>query len=115
MGMGEIEMNRTAELKEELKNIKPYTPNLIMGCVDTDFGLLTKQCLVQARLDERQRVLREFIEIIIKVKDNNPYPEDVFTGVTEEGLRGKAGNLAHRNCCDDLISEIKAELGESLE
>lgn len=87
-------MNRTEELKEEIKSIKPYSPNLLMGCVDINFGLLTKQCLTQARLDERQRALREELEFLeYQIKDKNK--------VLESSM-----DLIER------VSEIKAELGE---
>jgi len=50
---------------------------------------------------------REVYEVIEKIRSNNPYPMDIFVGLTEDGLRAKAGRIAWNNCCEKLLEELR--------
>lgn len=52
----------------------------------------------------------KILEIIEETKKENPYPEDIFVGKTEEGMRGKASRISWNNACDVIKEKLNEEI-----
>ena len=50
--------------------------------------------------------IERILEILDYVKKENPYPADIFTGKTEEGMRGVAARISWDVCCEKIKKEV---------
>ena len=53
-------------------------------------------------VEGEKKARREVEEVLDKLKNNNPYPTDIFTGKTEEGKIGQYGRIVYNNALEDL-------------
>jgi hypothetical protein len=51
-------------------------------------------------------------EILNELERKNPYPLDIFTDKTEEGLRGRFGHKVWENCIREFKKELKNKEGD---
>lgn len=65
----------------------------------------TKSQIAYARQRENDLLARHII-YIWDVFNANPYPKDIFTGKTEEGMRGIAGRISWENSCLLMMMHI---------
>jgi len=56
---------------------------------------------------KREEMLKE----VEDVRKDNPYPSDVFVGITEEGMRGKAAKISWDCCCDAIAERLRTQSG----
>ena len=49
----------------------------------------------------------EFDKILDELRSNNPYPNDIFTGKTEEGKIGQFGRIVYNNALEDIKQKIR--------
>lgn len=52
---------------------------------------------------------QEMLEKIEEMEKHNPYPSDIFIGVTEEGRIGKFAGKVWKDCLSDLRSFLQEE------
>jgi len=47
--------------------------------------------------------MQKVVEIVERVKKDNPYPDDIF----QKDMFGKFGRLVWNNCCDKILKELE--------
>ena len=59
-----------------------------------------------------EKAMKEVEEILEELRNNNPYPTDIFTGKTEEGKIGQFGRIVFNNALEDVKQALNLKTGD---
>jgi len=59
-----------------------------------------------------EKAMKEVEEVLEELRNNNPYPTDIFTGKTEEGKIGQFGRIVFNNALEDVKQALNLKTGD---